>query len=115
MEHNWIQNRPRGFLCSPAFPGSACTPCVFNRGHASAPATAFFDGTTRLLPNTEVVASDQQLLAQTGRGTWHRHTPFGTGGYFHDIAAETDDFVSHHILTIDGILGRDTIAGRMLP
>ncbi|MBX3373638.1 MAG: hypothetical protein KF817_07375 [Phycisphaeraceae bacterium] len=120
MEHQWNQGAPRGHRCNPAMQGPTpdphlCEPYYFNHAYASEPATLFFDGSTRLLPTAEVVASDQQLLAQTGRGVWHRSTPFGTNGYFNDRAAESFDFVSHHVLTIDGILGRDTIGVKVLP
>ena len=73
--------------------------------------TLFYDGHVRLLPNTEVFAADQQILKQTGGvdGLWHRGTPFGEDGYF--ISAGFDGVpLSHHILTTDGILGRDTLA-----
>jgi hypothetical protein len=67
-----------------------------------------------LLSNLEVLLADSQVLSQTGGvdGLWHRGTPFGTDGYF--ISAGFD-FVplSHHVLTTDGILGRDTLGGTM--
>ncbi len=68
-----------------------------------------------MLPNSEVLAADFQVLAQTGNvdGLWHRGTPFGANGYFIDASF---DFVplSHHVLTTDGILGRDTLGGPLL-
>ncbi len=56
--------------------------------------------------------ADFQVLAQTNQvdGLWHRGTPFGIGGYF--IAEGFDGApLSHHVLTTDGILGRDTFGG----
>ncbi len=55
-------------------------------------------------------AADQQILEQTGGvdGLWSRDTPFGTSGYFIDVGYDGVP-LSHHILTTDGILGRDTL------
>ncbi len=106
IEHSWVQNPPA--LCNPAFLG--CEPYYFNQGIDSSPVTLFYDGHVRLLPNSEVLFADFQVLAQTGQvdGLWHRGTPFGTGGYF--IADGFDGVpLSHHVLTTDGILGRDTL------
>jgi type II secretory pathway pseudopilin PulG len=110
MEHSWCQNTPEN-RCNPAFIDgtyAGCEPYYFNHGAASAPATLFFDGSTRLLPNSEVLASDAQLIKQTGEGVWHRGTPFGATGYRGEVSYD-GTIVSHHILTIDGILGRDTL------
>jgi hypothetical protein len=108
LEHSWIQNSPG--LCNPAFTG--CEPYYFNHSIDSAPVTLFYDGSVRLLPNSEVLAGDFQILAQTGGvdGLWHRGTPFGPNGYLIDASY---DYVplSHHVLTTDGILGRDTLNG----
>ncbi len=112
IEHNWLQDPPAD--CNPA--GSCilyeveCAPYKFNQGIDSSPATLFYDGHIRLLPNTEVYAADQQVLKDTGGvdGLWHRGTPFGVDGYC--IPYGYDDVpLSHHILTTDGIMGRDTL------
>jgi hypothetical protein len=74
--------------------------------------TLFYDISVRLLPNSEVYASDQQVLKQTDGqdGLWHRGTPFAEAGYF--ITEGYDGTpLSHHVLTTDGILGRDTLGG----
>ena len=109
LEHRWLQNAPGP--CNPKFPGF-CTPFIFNQGAASSPVTLFYDGSVRLLPNTEVLAADQQILQQTGGidGAWHRDTPFGVDGFFIQEGFDLSP-ISHHILTTDGILGRDTVAG----
>jgi len=58
----------------------------------------------------EAMSSDRRAMRQTGDGVglWTRDTPFGTGGYFidagYDFAAS-----SYHILTTNGIRGRDTV------
>ena len=113
IEQHWVQNSPAD--CNPAFDPwwntYDCEPFHFNHGIDSTPVTLFYDGHVRLLPNTEVFAADQQILKQTGGvdGLWHRGTPFGEDGYY--ISAGYDGVpLSHHILTTDGILGRDTIA-----
>ena len=106
LEHSWVQNPPGP--CNPAFFG--CVPFFFNQGVDSSPVTLFYDGHVRLLPNSEVLFADFQVLAQTRQvdGLWHRGTPFGAGGYF--IAEGFDGVpLSHHVLTTDGILGRDTL------
>ncbi len=113
IEHHWVQNPPAD--CNPAidpdFGTYDCEPYYFNHGIDSTPVTLFYDGHVRLLPNTEVFAADQQILKQTGGvdGLWHRGTPFGDDGYFIPFGYDGVP-LSHHILTTDGILGRDTIA-----
>jgi hypothetical protein len=108
LEHSWLQNSPG--LCNPAFFG--CEPYYFNHSIDSSPVTLFYDGSVRLLPNSEVLAADFQVLGQTGGvdGLWHRGTSFGANGYLIDVSY---DYVplSHHVLTTDGILGRDTLNG----
>jgi type II secretory pathway pseudopilin PulG len=110
IEHNWVQSPPAE--CNPVFSG--CEPYWFNHGIGSTPVTLFYDGSVRLLPNTEVFTADQQVLKSTGGidGLWHRGTSFGQDGYF--IADGFDGTpLSHHVLTTDGILGRDTLAGAL--
>jgi hypothetical protein len=108
MEHSWLQDPPAE--CNPAFFG--CEPYYFNHGFDSTPAALFYDGSVRLLPNEEVLFADFQVLSESDGvdGLWHRGTPFGYNGYF---IADGWDFVplSHHVLTTDGILGRDTLNG----
>jgi type II secretory pathway pseudopilin PulG len=106
LEHSWVQDPPAE--CNPAFFG--CVPYYFNHGVDSEPVTLFYDGSVRLLPNSEVLAADLQILDQTKGvdGLWHRGTPFGEDGYL--IADGFDGTpLSHHVLTTDGILGRDTL------
>ena len=115
IEHHWVQDPPAE--CNPTPPpvwgfGGECEPYYFNHGIDSTPATLFYDGHVRLLPNTEVYAADQQILKQTGGvdGLWHRGTPFGEDGYYISFGYDGAP-LSHHILTTDGILGRDTLGG----
>ena len=113
IEHHWLQDPPGecnpGFI--PPFGDLDCNPYLFNHGIDSQPAALFYDGHVRLLPNAEVLAADQQVLKQTDGvdGLWHRGTSFGEDGYF--VPFGFDDVpLSHHILTTDGILGRDTLS-----
>ncbi|MCH8211970.1 MAG: hypothetical protein IIB99_11455, partial [Planctomycetes bacterium] len=114
IEHNWVQNPPAE--CNPAPPSPLgygdCEPYYFNHGIDSTPVTLFYDGHVRLLPNTEVFDADQKILKQTGGvdGLWHRGTPFGEDGYYISYGYDGAP-LSHHILTTDGILGRDTLGG----
>ena len=111
IEHHWLQGPPAD--CNPIFdPGTydGCEPYYFNHGLESSPVTLFYDLSVRLLPNAEVLAADQQVLKDTGGvdGLWHRGTPFGEDGFF--IPQGYDGVpLSHHILTTDGIKGRDTL------
>jgi hypothetical protein len=110
IEHHWNQNAPED-RCNPAFdPGTydGCEPWYFNHGRASEPATLFYDLAVRLLPNVEAEAADERVRKQTGHGLWSRDTPFGADGYLAEHAYD-DLRLSHHVLTTEGILGRDTV------
>ncbi|MHC4127608.1 MAG: hypothetical protein ACYTE6_11125 [Planctomycetota bacterium] len=106
LEHSWIQN-PAAW-CNPAFSG--CEPYYFNHGYFSIPMTLFFDGHVAGLSVSEAMRSDARMLAQTDGEVplWSRDTPFGGNGY---LIADGYDFAqtSFHILTVDGIRGRDTL------
>jgi hypothetical protein len=111
LEHHWLQD-PLADPCNPWFPHgtyAGCEPYYFNHALASAPATLFYDLSTRLLPNSEVIAADAKVMMQTGDGLWSRDTPFGANGYLGEYAYD-GTIVSHHILTTGGIDGRDTVA-----
>ena len=111
IEHHWLQGPPAD--CNPNAQvtfGGICEPYYFNQGLDSAPVTLFYDLSVRQLPNAEVLGADQQVLKDTGGvdGLWHRGTPFGEDGYY--ISQGFDGVpLSHHILTTDGIKGRDTL------
>ncbi len=121
LEHHWLQPPPptpclEGFRL-PNYPAEelgidGCEPPYFNHGLASAPATLFFDGSTRLLPNAEALVADEILQRAAGGagydGTWSRSTPLSKDGYYNELALEPLG-LSHHVLTADGILGRDTL------
>jgi hypothetical protein len=120
IEHNWVQNPPAP--CNPGFGGDGtydgCEPYYFNHGLASTPATLFYDGSVRLLPNAEAVAADRMVTRTTGdgKGLWFSPGDEGftesanltTQGYFVPQSYDKVE-IGYHILTIDGILGRDTL------
>jgi type II secretory pathway pseudopilin PulG len=103
LEHSWVQN-PAAW-CNPQFLG-----CEPYHGYFSIPMTLFFDGHVAGLSVSEAMRSDARMLAQTGGAVplWSRSTPFGSDGYYQ---TEGFDFAetSFHILTVDGIRGRDTL------
>jgi prepilin-type N-terminal cleavage/methylation domain-containing protein len=110
IEHHWNQNAPED-PCNPNFSDGTyegCEPYYFNHSIDSEPATLFYDMSTRLLPNREVLAADEWMIEQVGYGLWSRDTPFGDDGYFIQYGFDGTP-LSHHVLTTDGIRGRDTL------
>ncbi len=57
------------------------------------------------------MSADRRHDRQTGRGLWSRDTPFQEDGYF---IADGYDFAetSFHILTTEGIRGRDILGAQ---
>ena len=120
LEHHWLQNA-RGD-CNPTFevgPGG-CEPYYFNHGWESVPVTLFYDGHIEGLGTREASQDNLRVLGQsggaaTGHGLWSKDTPFGgsyqdggSGGYYSDLAYDWTN-TSYHILTLDGIMGRDKL------
>ena len=104
VEHSWLVNPPSP--TNPAF--SDDEPWYFNHGIASRPGTLYFDGSVQEMTMKQAVADDESMQRSTGfvDGLWHRGTPFGANGYF-GAQSYDDTRNSFHILTTDGILGRD--------
>ncbi|MHC5006477.1 MAG: type II secretion system protein [Planctomycetota bacterium] len=104
LERRWLQNMKVG--CNDSFYG--CEPYYFNHSYRSMPVTLFYDGSVRLTSVMEAMSSDRRHERQAGHGLWSRDTPFGDDGY---LIADGYDFAatSYHILTIDGVRGRDTL------
>jgi prepilin-type N-terminal cleavage/methylation domain-containing protein len=104
LEHHWLQNQK--LACNSAFFG--CEPYYFNHSFQSMPVTLFFDGSIRLMGVLEAMSSDRRTQQQSGHGLWTRDTSLGEDGY---LIPDGYDFsaTSFHILTLDGIKGRDTI------
>jgi len=122
LEHQWLQHRRN--LCNPNMtPGGHldCEPWYFNHASNSAPVCWFFDGHIAPAITGEAAASHNRIKQQTlgspngSHGLWSESVPgnmAATKGYFMEEGYETwQDGVksSFHILTIDGIQGRDFI------
>ncbi len=104
LEFRWLQNTK--VPCNNSFSG--CEPYYFNHSFQSMPVTLFYDGSVRMMSVIEAMSSDRRAERQSGVGLWSRDTSFGTNGF---LASDGYDFAhtSFHILTIDGIRGRDTV------
>ena len=102
IEHSWLQNTPDS-LINMNFAGGR-TPWFFNHGYNSAPACMFFDG------HIELVGCNRAQQAEQRAGKlWSRNTSLGGAGYY---GGQSYDFLvdtSFHILTTDGIEGRDVL------
>jgi hypothetical protein len=106
IEHNWLQNTPDTPV-NPNFAGGK-TPWMFNHGYNSAPACLFFDGHIELVGCQRSMQADQRVAPANG-SVWSKNTPFGSGGYY---GGQSYDFLvntSFHIMTTDGIEGRDVL------
>lgn len=116
LEHQWLQNAESQINSN--FAGGQ-EPWYFNHGYNSAPATLFFDGHVTIMGVGDAMESDaraavsaQPVSTILEKRLWHRGTPFGANGYF---GAQAYDFLvdtSYHILTTDGIQGRDTMGAK---
>jgi prepilin-type N-terminal cleavage/methylation domain-containing protein len=117
LEHHWLQQRRSD--CNPGFSGGTydgCEPYYFNHGWESVPVALFYDGHVEGVGTRQAEAADKQMRAQTENqnwGLWSHDTALGAppdGGYFMDVAY---DFIetSFHVLTTDGIRGRDVLSG----
>ena len=107
LEHQWLQHTK--VPCNAAFLG--CEPYFFNHSFQSMPVTLFYDGSVRLMSVTEAMSSDRRHQTQAEYGLWSRDTPFGDDGY---LISDGYDFAdtSYHVLTINGIRGRDTLGSQ---
>jgi len=107
IEHDWLRGAPTRYNPNAA---TSRTPWYFNQSIAAQPVTLFFDGSTDTLLTGEAYLDDQKVRAASGGidGLWSRDTPFGEDGYFGQ-SSEEGLSVSHHVLTTDGIRGRDLL------
>jgi prepilin-type N-terminal cleavage/methylation domain-containing protein len=102
IEHNWLQNAPDSPINSNFSGGN--TPWFFNHGYNSAPACLFFDG------HIELVGCQRAQQAEQRAGKlWSRNSPLGTGGYYGNQSYDFLVDTSFHMLTTDGITGRDVL------
>ena len=123
LEHFWLQNTRSD--CNPLFVGGTfddCEPWYFNHDLESAPVTLFYDGHVDKVGVKEAQNADGRMIAQTTGlpggpwGLWSRDTPLGPNGYFNNFnypaqqGAIPEPDTSFHVLTTDGIRGRDVSA-----
>lgn len=108
MEQRWCQQPPA--LAQPGSP-SFPNPYRFNAGPGSQPGAIFYDGHWSFVPMSTFAADDEMAAQQTGDGLWSRDTPYGAGGVWANEAI--DGFRnSAHLLTTEGILGRDLLKAK---
>jgi prepilin-type N-terminal cleavage/methylation domain-containing protein len=120
LEHHWLQNMNKE--CSPFWDGGTyenCEPFYFNHSIVSSPVTLFYDGHIELVGTMTADNAHKRLLAQAGHGLWSKDTTLGgaytpdfvgaNGGYFSGFAEDWTN-TSFHILTIEGIRGRDLVS-----
>jgi hypothetical protein len=129
LEHHWLQGRKKA--CNPAFPDGTylgCQPYFFNHAWESSPVTLFYDGHIEQLGARDAVRMNARVVMQTGgttgHGLWSKDCTgmtapsypmddgtYVTGGYYMGQGISSDwTSTSYHILTIDGIRGRDKSA-----
>jgi prepilin-type N-terminal cleavage/methylation domain-containing protein len=114
LEHSWLQNAEGAV--NPNFTGGN-EPWYFNQGYNSAPVTMFFDGHVAIMSVADAMESDSRAKnnAPAGlaeKGLWNRTSPFGASGYYGNQSYDFLVNTSYHILTTNGILGRDTIGAK---
>jgi prepilin-type N-terminal cleavage/methylation domain-containing protein len=126
LEHNWLQNRKK--TCNNAVAGGnydGCTPYYFNHAFNSTPVALFYDGHVGMAGQQDSIDSNKRMTKQTNtanHGLWSLNTTFGPnpgsgggyadgigGGYSMELGQDWSS-TSYHVLTIDGIKGRDFIA-----
>ena len=120
MELYWLQNKDGGDYNPGITPQ---TPWFFNHGYNSAPCTLFFDGHTSVAGVADAMESDGRVarqnvndggVGQAARGLWHRGTPLGgdQSAFYTNQAYDMIVNTAYHVLTVDGILGRDFIGAK---
>ncbi len=120
IERIWLQNREGGENCSAFSPAS---PWLFNQGYNSAPVCLYFDGHVQMTGVADAMEADSRVSGQnatntnvstTGKGLWHRGTPLGGNFNAYYTAQAYDQLVNtaFHVLTTDGIQGRDTVGAK---
>ena len=116
LEHHWLQSRRTE--CNPTFDagaGAVCQPYYFNASWESTPAALFYDSHTETVGVRKAERADGRVLSQQQQageysgGLWIKNSSWGEDGYFSDTAYDFAN-TSFHILTTDGIQGRDILA-----
>ena len=105
IEHNWFRGAPNG-------QNGSGFPWQFNHGLAAQPCTLFFDGSTSTLSTMQAWLDDLTVLGGTNGedGLWSRDTGWQDDGHQGVYSLDMDTQVSHHILTTEGIKGRDILS-----
>ena len=115
VERWWIDGAPSRF--SPFFDTGAndgqvnrgVVPGVHwhsNLGHEARSQSLFFDGSVATVRTGDAYEDDLQYQKTSGGdGLWSRDTPMGPDGHYGDMGI--DAATSFHLLTTDGIRGRD--------
>ncbi len=122
LEHSWLQNMESAvnpnFVQGPNGSTGLGEPWYFNHGYNSAPCTMFFDGHVSMMSVADAMESDARAKASNAdsglveKGLWNRTTPFGAAGYFGEQSYDFLVDTSYHILTTNGLAGRDTIGAK---
>ncbi len=109
VEHVWLQDRGPADEFNPCF--AEPTPYYFNHGFTSRPMSLFFDGHVNGLSVQQAERNDEQVRNQSDLqlSLWNRDTPLGADGYF-GVCGFDFSRTSFHILTTEGIRGRDRLA-----
>lgn len=129
LEHHWLQGAHSD--CNSNFEGgtyNGCEPYYFNAGWESVPVALFYDGHIEGIGVREAMKASARNNSQAGYHLWHTETSFGgtlpedaigsgdylEGGYFMDASWDPPSnrqraCTSFHVLTTDGILGRDKL------
>lgn len=104
LEHWWLQNRPPEIEV-PSFTS------FFNSGQDSSPVTLFYDGQVRLMSTLEALVSDEYVRRSGQPSLVAERDPgcFGLARYWEHYSYNGEKTSSFHVMTADGILGRDTI------
>jgi prepilin-type N-terminal cleavage/methylation domain-containing protein len=118
IEFYWLQNQDGG-PTNPGFAGGY-SPYYFNQGNASTPCTLFFDGHTAGVAVSEVMDANTRAVngwvgvaSQPAIKTlWNTGTPWGANGFYQQLSFDTLANTSFHMLTTDGILGRDILGAK---
>ena len=128
LEHHWLQNNETDK--NPSFGGDDPS-WMYNHGYNSKPVTMFFDGHVSVVGVMDAMEADTRAQKQAENnntcnycapssgstnqcqtGLWSRDTQWGTDGYYGNFAYDTIVDTAYHVLTTDGILGRDVIGAK---
>jgi prepilin-type N-terminal cleavage/methylation domain-containing protein len=109
IEHHWLNGDVRAECNGNFLDGqyNGCQPYYFNHSWHSVPQCLMFDGHVQPVGVREAKEGDDRSTTQTGRPLWSRNCG-SLPDYFHAQAYDFPQFIgSFHMLTTDGIKGRD--------